>query len=128
MTSTPSRTCAVVGAGPTGVELAGQIRELATRTLRAEFQHIQLASTSCPASSRAAAAQRPGEEPAETPADDHDAVSCGALHSALWCSGPPVSGGVGRGSAGWVVPGVAVGEQAVGLLGPVGARNCAHSP
>ncbi len=25
---------------PTGVELAGQIRELATRTLRAEFRHI----------------------------------------------------------------------------------------
>lgn len=33
-------TFAVVGAGPTGVELAGQIRELATRTLRAEFRHI----------------------------------------------------------------------------------------
>jgi NADH dehydrogenase len=34
-------TFAVVGAGPTGVELAGQIRELATRTLRAEFRHIR---------------------------------------------------------------------------------------
>ena len=34
-------TFAVVGAGPTGVELAGQIRELATRTLRAEFHHIR---------------------------------------------------------------------------------------
>ena len=33
-------TFALVGAGPTGVELAGQIRELATRTLRAEFRHI----------------------------------------------------------------------------------------
>ena len=33
-------TFAVVGAGPTGVELAGQIRELATRTLRAEFRRI----------------------------------------------------------------------------------------
>jgi NADH:ubiquinone reductase (H+-translocating) len=31
----------VVGAGPTGVELAGQIRELATRTLRAEFRRIR---------------------------------------------------------------------------------------
>src|SRR3954462_12324219 len=34
-------TFAVVGAGPTGVELAGQIRELATRTLRKEFRRIQ---------------------------------------------------------------------------------------
>jgi NADH dehydrogenase len=34
-------TFALVGAGPTGVELAGQIRELATRTLRAEFHHIR---------------------------------------------------------------------------------------
>jgi NADH:ubiquinone reductase (H+-translocating) len=30
-------TFALVGAGPTGVELAGQIRELATKTLRAEY-------------------------------------------------------------------------------------------
>ena len=34
-------TFALVGAGPTGVELAGQIRELATRTLRAEFHAIR---------------------------------------------------------------------------------------
>jgi NADH:ubiquinone reductase (H+-translocating) len=34
-------TFALVGAGPTGVELAGQIRELATKTLRAEYRHIQ---------------------------------------------------------------------------------------
>ena len=34
-------TFAVVGAGPTGVELAGQIRELATRTLHAEFRQIR---------------------------------------------------------------------------------------
>ena len=33
-------TFVLVGAGPTGVELAGQIRELATKTLRAEFRHI----------------------------------------------------------------------------------------
>jgi NADH:ubiquinone reductase (H+-translocating) len=33
-------TFALVGAGPTGVELAGQIRELATKTLRAEFRQI----------------------------------------------------------------------------------------
>jgi NADH dehydrogenase len=33
-------TFALVGAGPTGVELAGQIRELATLTLRRQFQHI----------------------------------------------------------------------------------------
>lgn len=33
-------TFAVVGAGPTGVELAGQIRELATMTLEAEYRHI----------------------------------------------------------------------------------------
>jgi NADH:ubiquinone reductase (H+-translocating) len=34
-------TFALVGAGPTGVELAGQIREVATKTLRAEYRHIQ---------------------------------------------------------------------------------------
>ncbi|WP_214319434.1 NAD(P)/FAD-dependent oxidoreductase [Nonomuraea sediminis] len=34
-------TFALVGAGPTGVELAGQIRELATKTLRSEFRTIQ---------------------------------------------------------------------------------------
>jgi len=36
----PWLTFAVVGAGPTGVELAGQIRELATRTIAKEFRHI----------------------------------------------------------------------------------------
>jgi NADH dehydrogenase len=34
-------TFALVGAGPTGVELAGQIRELATKTLRKEYRHIE---------------------------------------------------------------------------------------
>jgi NADH dehydrogenase len=34
-------TFALVGAGPTGVELAGQIRELATKTLRREFRKIR---------------------------------------------------------------------------------------
>jgi NADH:ubiquinone reductase (H+-translocating) len=34
-------TFVLVGAGPTGVELAGQIRELATKTLRAEFRSIK---------------------------------------------------------------------------------------
>jgi NADH:ubiquinone reductase (H+-translocating) len=34
-------TFALVGAGPTGVELAGQIRELATKTLRREYHHIE---------------------------------------------------------------------------------------
>jgi NADH:ubiquinone reductase (H+-translocating) len=34
-------TFALVGAGATGVELAGQIRELATKTLRAEYRHIK---------------------------------------------------------------------------------------
>ena len=34
-------TFALVGAGPTGVELAGQIREVATNTLRSEFRHIE---------------------------------------------------------------------------------------
>ena len=33
-------TFALVGAGPTGVELAGQIRELATHTLRSEYRRI----------------------------------------------------------------------------------------
>ncbi|MGZ4502522.1 MAG: NAD(P)/FAD-dependent oxidoreductase [Nocardioidaceae bacterium] len=33
-------TFALVGAGPTGVELAGQIRELATQTLREQFDRI----------------------------------------------------------------------------------------
>ncbi len=34
-------TFALVGAGPTGVELAGQIREVATKTLNAEFRTIK---------------------------------------------------------------------------------------
>jgi NADH:quinone reductase (non-electrogenic) len=34
-------TFALVGAGPTGVELAGQIREMATKTLHAEYRHIK---------------------------------------------------------------------------------------
>jgi NADH:ubiquinone reductase (H+-translocating) len=34
-------TFALVGAGPTGVELAGQIREVATKTLRSEFRTIK---------------------------------------------------------------------------------------
>jgi NADH dehydrogenase len=34
-------TFALVGAGPTGVELAGQIREVATKTLRSEYRHIK---------------------------------------------------------------------------------------
>jgi NADH dehydrogenase len=34
-------TFALVGGGPTGVELAGQIRELATKTLRAEFRRAR---------------------------------------------------------------------------------------
>jgi len=33
-------TFALVGAGPTGVELAGQVREVATKTLREEYRHI----------------------------------------------------------------------------------------
>ena len=36
----PWLTFAIAGAGPTGVELAGQIRELATNTLANEFPHI----------------------------------------------------------------------------------------
>ena len=34
-------TFACVGAGPTGVELAGQLRELATKTLRAEYRRAK---------------------------------------------------------------------------------------
>jgi NADH dehydrogenase len=34
-------TFALVGAGPTGVELAGQIREVATKTLNDEYRHIK---------------------------------------------------------------------------------------
>jgi len=34
-------TFVLVGAGPTGVELAGQVRELATKTLSREYRHIQ---------------------------------------------------------------------------------------
>jgi NADH:ubiquinone reductase (H+-translocating) len=34
-------TFALVGGGPTGVELAGQIRELATKTLRSEYRNIR---------------------------------------------------------------------------------------
>ena len=37
-------TFAVVGAGPTGVEMAGQIRELASETLVGEFRHIDPAT------------------------------------------------------------------------------------
>ncbi len=37
-------TIVVVGAGPTGVEIAGQIRELATRSLRGEFRSFDPAS------------------------------------------------------------------------------------
>jgi NADH dehydrogenase len=37
-------TMVVVGAGPTGVELAGQIRELATRSLRHEFRTFEASS------------------------------------------------------------------------------------
>jgi NADH:ubiquinone reductase (H+-translocating) len=34
-------TFVLVGAGPTGVELAGQVREVATKTLRQEYRHIE---------------------------------------------------------------------------------------
>jgi len=34
-------TFALVGAGPTGVELSGQIREVATKTLRSEYRYIK---------------------------------------------------------------------------------------
>ncbi len=37
-------TVVIVGAGPTGVELAGQVRELATRSLRNEFRSIDPSS------------------------------------------------------------------------------------
>jgi NADH dehydrogenase len=45
LASTPAEverlmTFVVVGAGPTGVEMAGQISELAKRTLRRDFRHI----------------------------------------------------------------------------------------
>ena len=44
-TSDPARraqllTFTIVGAGPTGVELAGQVVELATQTMKREFRHI----------------------------------------------------------------------------------------
>ena len=45
----PWLTFALVGGGPTGVELAGQIRELATRTLRDEFRTIDPAEATGPA-------------------------------------------------------------------------------
>jgi NADH:quinone reductase (non-electrogenic) len=37
-------TVAIVGAGPTGVELAGQVRELAVRSLRGEFRTFEASS------------------------------------------------------------------------------------
>ena len=37
-------TVAIVGAGPTGVELAGQVRDLATRSLRGEFRSFEASS------------------------------------------------------------------------------------
>ncbi len=50
MTSDPTEkehwlTFVIVGAGPTGVELAGQIRELATRSLRGEFGTFDASSS-----------------------------------------------------------------------------------
>ena len=39
-------TFVVVGAGPTGVELAGAVKEIATRTLRKDFRSIDSASAS----------------------------------------------------------------------------------
>lgn len=39
-------TFVVVGAGPTGVEMAGAIREIATRTLHQDFQHIDTTTES----------------------------------------------------------------------------------
>jgi NADH:ubiquinone reductase (H+-translocating) len=49
MTSDPSErerwlTIAIVGAGPTGVELAGQVRDLAARSLRGEFRSFDPSS------------------------------------------------------------------------------------
>jgi NADH:quinone reductase (non-electrogenic) len=38
-------TFAIVGAGPTGVELAGEIREISSRTLRGEYRHIDTRDT-----------------------------------------------------------------------------------
>jgi NADH dehydrogenase len=40
-TSNPDLTFVIVGAGPTGVEMAGQIAELARSTLRRDFHHIE---------------------------------------------------------------------------------------
>jgi NADH:ubiquinone reductase (H+-translocating) len=40
----PWLTIAIVGAGPTGVELAGQVRELATRSLQGEFRSFDPSS------------------------------------------------------------------------------------
>jgi NADH:ubiquinone reductase (H+-translocating) len=40
----PWLTCAIVGAGPTGVELAGQVRDLAVRSLRGEFRSFDPSS------------------------------------------------------------------------------------
>ncbi len=37
-------TIAIVGAGPTGVELAGQVRELAVRSMRREFRSFEASS------------------------------------------------------------------------------------
>jgi NADH dehydrogenase len=56
-------TIVVVGAGPTGVELAGQIRELATRSLRREYRNFD------PASMRVVLLDA-GKEPLATFGDD----------------------------------------------------------
>ncbi len=42
---TPWLTFAVIGAGPTGVELAGALREIATRTLTRDFRNFDPAET-----------------------------------------------------------------------------------
>ena len=51
-------TFVVVGAGPTGVEMAGQILELSRRTLRHDFRRID--------TTKARAATRPGVHRNET--------------------------------------------------------------
>ena len=86
-------TIAIVGAGPTGVELAGQVRELAMRSLRGEFRTFD------PASARVVLLDG-GERPLATFGKDLLAKRSRSSSVSAWNSawGPEWSGSMPAGS------------------------------
>jgi NADH dehydrogenase len=80
-------TFALVGAGPTGVELAGQIREVATKTLRAEFRGISLGCAGAAVRRRQSAAGHVRPETSRRPTRPfgHSASS------SIWAASSPTS-------------------------------------